>query len=306
LGELVGQLAGQVLPLTLVGCRLSGLFVFAPMLASMAIPVRVKVLLCAVLSVAAWPLVQATVPGGAVAFEVAAGLDVFTLLLLCAGEVLVGLVIGVLALLPIAAAQLAGVLIGQQMGLSMATVFNPSTESESDVTGEIVMHLALAGFLALGGFEVLFLCVLKTFAWVPVGALVGVPLTGMAGGGLGWAPLALTTGLMNSGFDLALRVAAPVIGLVLVETMATAMLIKTIPQMNIMVVGFGLKVLIGLLALVAAVRVMDSAIVGHIAEAGRQTLLWSGGDGPAAVDPAMGAGLVPAGGGVGAGAGGGR
>jgi len=296
----ITQLVPQIVPLTLVGCRLSGLFVLAPMLASMAIPGRVKVLLCAVLSVAMWPLVGpslATVP---------ADIDAFSLLLMCAGEVLVGLVIGALAMLPIAAAQLSGVLIGQQMGMSMATVFNPSTESDSDVTGEIVLHLALAAFLALGGLEVMFLAVAQTFTWIPLGAIAGIGTSVTAGGAgaavggtalggtaLGWSPVALTTGLLNSGFDLALRVAAPVIGLVLVETIATAMLIKTIPQMNIMSLGFGFKILIGLLALVAAVRVMDGAVGEHVAESGRQMLQWSAGNGPAALNESLGSVRMP-------------
>lgn len=82
--------------------------------------------------------------------------------------------------------------------------------------------------------------------------------------------------MLVSGFDLALRVAAPMLGIILVETIATAMLMKTVPQINVMSLGFGLKILLGLSALILSVRIMDSAIMDHVAQAGRE-LLWSSG-----------------------------
>jgi flagellar biosynthesis protein FliR len=247
------SLAAQVVPLTLVGFRLSGLFVFAPLLASVSIPPQVKVLLCAALAVALYPMVKVPV--------MPENLDVFTFAVIAIGEVLIGTVIGLLALIPVSAVQVAGVLMGQQIGLGLATVFNPALETESDLIGEVLLQIAMVVFLALGGLEVLFLCVAKSFDALPLGSL-----------SMNWSPLHLATPMLAAGFELAMRVSAPVLGIVLVETIASSMLMKTVPQINIQSVGVGMKILLGMAALILSLVAIDAAIGEHLMIAGRTLL----------------------------------
>jgi flagellar biosynthetic protein FliR len=263
----------QVVPLTLVAFRLSGLFVFAPILASVAIPMQVKVLLCFALAVALYPLVKMPVS------IIPADLDVFTFALMAVSETVIGLVLGLLALIPVAAVQVAGVLMGQQMGLGLATVFNPALETESDLIGEVLLQLALVAFLIMGGLEVLFLCVARSFEAIPLGAMMTT----------GWGPLHHAAPMLASGFELALRVSAPLLGIILIETVATSMLMKTVPQINIMSVGFGLKIILGLLALVLSVRVIDSVVGQHISGAMRTVWSATTQTGPTVIDAQKGA-----------------
>ncbi|MFT3686089.1 MAG: flagellar biosynthetic protein FliR [Phycisphaerales bacterium] len=249
----------QVVPLTLIAFRLSGLFVFAPMLAGVSVPVKVRVLLCFITAVAmvglARPTMPGSIPGDAVSF-----------CFLAAGEAVIGLVIGLLALLPVIAVQLGGTIMSQQMGLSLATVYDPSTESDTDVVAGLLLQGAMVIFVLLGGLEVLFIAVARSFSTVPLG---GVVIEAHAS-----SALKLITGLLGSGFELALRVSTPVLGIILVETLASSMIMKTVPQMNIMSIGFGVKVLLGLGALILALHSIDEAVGGHILDAGRQILNW--------------------------------
>lgn len=249
----------QIVPLVLVAFRLSGLFIFAPMLTGVAIPVKVKVLLCFIMAVALFGLVRPTMPAAIPG-------DAFSLAALAIGEVVIGAIIGLLALIPVVAVQLGGVVIGQQMGLSLATVFDPSTESESEITAELLLHGAMTIFIIFGGLEILFLALAKSFTAVPVG---GFTLASHA-------PSALTmvTGTLGSGMELALRVSTPVLGIILIETIASGMVMKTMPQMNIMSIGFGLKVLLGFGALILALHAIDDAVGGHIAESTRVLFAW--------------------------------
>jgi flagellar biosynthesis protein FliR len=192
--------------------------------------------------------------------------DAFTFLFLAAGEAVIGLVIGLLALLPVVAVQLGGTIMSQQMGLSLATVFDPSTESDTDVVAGLLLQGAMAIFVLLGGLEVLFLAVARSFGSVPLGCVAVEAQAPSA--------LKLITGMLGSGFELALRVSTPVLGIILVETLASSMIMKTVPQMNIMSVGFGVKVLLGLGALILALHAIDEAVGGHIIDAGRQLLNW--------------------------------
>jgi flagellar biosynthesis protein FliR len=239
------QLEPHLITLTMIGFRLSGLFIFAPILASVAIPGRVKVLFCSIMAIAIWPMV----PVPAVLPQV----DLISLALASIVEVIVGSLIGLFLMLPIMAVQLGGTLVSQQMGFSLATIYNPTVDAESDVVADLLLHIAMGAFLLLGGLETLFLVTTKSFSHLPIGSFT-----------LSEAPLTHITNLLSSGFELALRVALPVIGLILVETVATAMLMKTIPQINIMSIGFATKIVLGFIGLIAGLYAIDAAIQMHI------------------------------------------
>lgn len=249
----------QLVPLVLVAFRLSGLFVFAPMITGVTIPMKVKVLLCFIMAVGMFGLVRPTMPA-------ALPSDVFSLAAIAAGEVAIGSIIGLLALIPVAAVQLGGVVMGQQMGLSLATVFDPSTDADSEVVAQLLLYGALVVFVLFGGLDTMFIAVAKSFNSAPVG-------------GFSWAEhpvsaLKMTTGMLGSGMELALRVCTPVLGIIFVETLASGMIMKTMPAMNIMSIGFGLKVILGLGAIILSMHAINDAVGGHVAESMRLLFVW--------------------------------
>lgn len=256
----------QLVPLTLVAFRLSGLFVFAPMITGVTIPMKVKALLCFIMAVALFGLVRPTMPATLPG-------DAFSFAAIAMGEVVIGSVIGLLALIPVSAVQLGGVVMGQQMGLSLATVFDPNTEADSEVVAQLLMYGALMIFVLFGGLDVMFLAVAKSFAATPVGGFSWIDHPPSA--------LALITGMLGSGMELALRVSAPVLGIILVETLASGMVMKTMPQMNIMSIGFGLKVILGIGAIILAMHAINDAVGGHISESARLLFAWPPASAPA-------------------------
>lgn len=257
------ELANEVVPFVLVLLRLSGLFVFAPILASTAIPARARVLLAASLTVAVYPLLRAEGLAGPAAVEALRGADVFTVAWVAIMEVALGTVIGFVAMLPIVAVQLAAVIMGQQMGMALAPIYNPALESESDLLGELLMYLALGAFLLMGGLEAMFTCVAASFHRAP---LTGVTPSLM--------PLNLVTGAVASGFELAIRLTTPLMALLLIETVASALVMKTMPSMNITSIGFGIKILLGFLALLMGLVAVEAAISDHIGEVLRALWAW--------------------------------
>ena len=133
----------------LVIFRIGGLMLCAPVFGSNIIPVRVRILLAFVLGIALYPALYSV---GAVSPE-GLSLDLASLAPLVALEILVGLTIGLLASLPLMAMQMGGLLMGQQMGLGFATLYNPALGDEGDVVGQLFFFLALAGFLVVSGHE---------------------------------------------------------------------------------------------------------------------------------------------------------
>lgn len=219
--------------------RLSGVFVFAPVLGSPAIPIRVRTLLCIVFAVALYPSVPP-------AYQTPMEFNLATMAWAVASEALIGITIGLLAALPMYAIQFGGLIIGHQIGIGLASVYNPALDMEGDVVGQFLLFLALAVFISIGGLESIFGALAATFANIPLGGLRATD-----------APLELLVGLVASGMEVGLRVAAPVLCIVLAETIAAAFIMKTMPQLNIMTIGFAIKILIALTALIGSIQAIE-------------------------------------------------
>jgi flagellar biosynthetic protein FliR len=260
------ELLSQLAPFLLTVFRLAGLFVFAPVLASSMVPARHRVLLVLMLGVAIHPTVTPAMAAGALPIDVVGAVP------LLLREALIGFVVGVIAAIPMLSLEMSGVIAGQQMGLGLARVYNPDTDTDSDVLGQMLYTIALGGFMACGGLESLAGCVMDSFRTVPLG---GVELARL--------PVDVIAGALGSGFELAIRVTTPVSGAVLLMTILLGVVGKTMPQINIMSVGFTFKIIVGLGALVAGIYAIGDATGGAMDEALRTAQAWvaSGGGGGA-------------------------
>jgi hypothetical protein len=161
----VEPLIVHAVPFALVVTRMMGLFVFAPMLTSLSIPTQVRVLLACMLAAAVYPSIPLT--------YAETPMTLFGLAPLLVSETLIGVCVGVIASIPVMILQLGGHVTGFQMGLSIATVYNPDFDTNSDVVGETLFYLGFAVFLAVGGLEATYAALLTTFERVPLGGMAG-------------------------------------------------------------------------------------------------------------------------------------
>lgn len=242
----------RVPALVLVIFRLAGLMVWGPLYGSTALPARVKVYAVLVLGLAVFPLIERE-------HLASAGLnrlDLWVLAPLVVAETMIGMVVGFVAGLPLLGIQLGGLLIGQQMGLGLARFFNPDVDDEADVLSTLLHFMIVGSFLLVGGHEALLRAVLASFEHVPLG---------------GFRPdgdlLALFGGLLAAAFETSLRVAAPLLALVFLETVAMGFVAKTVPQLNILSLGFPLRILLGLLVVVLGLVAIDQVVMEGIDEA---------------------------------------
>ena len=229
----------HVVPFMLVLFRLGGIFIFAPLFGSRMVPAQVKILLALVLAFCIYPMVP---------FQ-PVNLSLMTLPVAIGGEVMIGLVIGYGASLPLIAMQMAGMMMGQQIGLGFARVLNPEMNEETVVLGQAFFLIALLVFLLLDGHHALLSALIGSFHHVPLtGYRVDLPLLGVL------------AGLLSSMYELAVRVAAPLICLIFLETIALGFIARTVPQINILSIGFPLRIIVGGALLVA----MAGSIFGAV------------------------------------------
>jgi flagellar biosynthetic protein FliR len=236
--------------LLLVAGRLAGLVVFAPVFAGPGVPMRLRLFLLIGLAATLGPMLAA---------RDAAVLSPVTdaaLIPLLGREVVLGLIIGFAASLPFLGARMGGILMGQQMGLGIAALFDPGAGDQCQIIGRLLWLLAIAGFVLLGGHELLLLAVLHSFEHMPPGIALSE---------IGW--LGLLSGLLLSAFELALRVAAPLLALIMLESIAVGFLGRTVPQLNILSVGFPLRILLGLAVLLIGVTAMGDVVMDGVEDA---------------------------------------
>lgn len=243
--ESIRPLLDLVAPYMLVLTRLGGLMLAAPGLSGTSIPNRFKAVLLMMFTAALLPSIPSRNA------DIPANVDLFTLAPLLATEAVIGLVIGFLATLPLMALQMSGLVAGFQMGLAVARAFDPNTETDSIVLGQLLYYVAFGVFLMMGGLDHLFLAVAGSFDHVPVGAF--------------WfdqTPIDTITGVLASSFDLGLRVAAPVVTVILLIMIAMGLIMKTMPQINVLTLGFAVKIIVGMFVLMLSLTV-TARVVGE-------------------------------------------
>ena len=214
--------------LALVMARVSGLFLTAPVLNSQAIPMRVKAYIALGISLVVLPSmlpVQMAVRSWA---DLVVGI---------AAELAVGAVIGFAVNLAFAGLQVGTQVISQQAGLAMARVFNPAFGSMSNVLGNLYYWTVATAFLAAGGLRAMVGALLETYSRLP---LLGFHWPESAS--------ALAIGAMGGAFELAIRVAWPAVVSLLLAELTLGFVNRTVQQLNILMVGFSIRIAVGLIA----------------------------------------------------------
>lgn len=236
----------------LVLFRLSGIFFFAPIFGSSAVLTNIKVFLALGLSFCIYPILLT--PGSAseslVLPIIESGIGLWNMVGVIATELLIGIIIGYGVSLPLIGVQIGGRVVDQQMGLGLAGVFNPEFNEQTGIVSQFFFMLTLAVFVILGGHRVMLATLVGSFSKIPLG---GFHMDGNA--------LDLIIGLMATIFDLALRISAPLLCLMFLQTLAMGFIARTVPQMNILSIGFVLRIILGVILLIGAVSVMNGIYI---------------------------------------------
>jgi len=210
---------------TLVLARVGGVVVTAPLFSLASLPANVRAVLAFALALLVAPAqieVVSEVPQETLAWLVALGI-----------EALIGMALGLGTAIILAGAQMAGQLAAQVSGLSLAEVFDPALETNVSVLSHLLGLLTLVVYLGIGGQRWLMAGLLDTFHALPVGN-EGVPQ----------AVSEVLVTLVSESLSLGLRAAMPAVVALLLASLILALVGRTMTQLNVMSVGFGLNALV--------------------------------------------------------------
>ncbi|MGH7178277.1 MAG: flagellar biosynthetic protein FliR [Tepidisphaeraceae bacterium] len=230
----------------LVFFRLAGMMAFAPMLGSGRVPRRVRVLLALVMSLPMVPLAQGRFTIPQTTWGLALGIG---------SELIFGIAMGMSVSMVFIAAQWAGEIMGQQMGLNISEVLDPQFGQQGSLVGDLYFMLTIVVFLSppVNGYRALIEGVAGSFKSLP---LLSV--------GMDRPMFDSLTGLFEASTVLAIRLAAPMLMTMLIVDVALGCISRAVPQINIMTAGLTVRSLVGaavlLLGLLLTQRVITEAL----------------------------------------------
>ncbi len=210
--------------------RVSILLFVLPFFGGSNIPNSVKGAFCIIMALALWP--HLSFPGALMPASP------WHILIMFMGEVMIGLILGLTVRVLFGAVQMGGQLIGFQMGYAMINVVDPLTGQSVVITSHFLYMCTLLTFLVLDGHLYLLQALAESFSMVAPGGLLISPQLSLH--------LIRVVGQI---FVLAIKIAAPVTAAIFLVDLALALVSRSAPQMNVLILGFPLKIGVGFLFL---------------------------------------------------------
>jgi flagellar biosynthetic protein FliR len=162
-----------------------------------------------------------------------------------AAEFGVGAVIGVTSAALLNGVQMAGHLMGQNMGLDIANLIDPERDIEISLISQFKMLLFLVVFTAIDGHHVFLMALARSYEAVPLAGLT-----------VSWPVVGRMVKAVAYLFVLGVELSAPVVAAGLLVNVVLGFLGRTVPQLNIFIIGFPVRIALGLGVLLLMVSMM--------------------------------------------------
>tara|TARA_R110002095_G_scaffold208169_1_gene193690 strand:- start:878 stop:1663 length:786 start_codon:yes stop_codon:yes gene_type:complete len=235
----------------LVFTRFAGFFSSAPLFSEQRINIRLRLLLTLLLTLIIAPAVEQHLPK-----TMPSQSFIFDLMLM--GELLLGVFAGMIGRVLIAALDIAGSLIGFQMGLANAFINSPATAQQTGLPTAYISIMAVLLIFVTGFHQTMIMMMIESYALFQPGNLESfTTLTG---------DMANTfTRFMSASFLLGLQVGAPVTILGLVMMSAAGIVNRLMPQIQVFFILQPLQILLGFIVLTLSLTIVLSYYIQDFA-----------------------------------------
>lgn len=228
--ELSNAMAAFLWPLF----RILALIASAPILGNPSIPVRVKIGIAVLLTLIIAPTIQQPLPP----VDPYSGIG----LMILVQQIIIGAALGMVIRIVFVAVEMAGEIIGLQMGLAFAIFFDPQNSGQLALISRFLGIIASLAFLAIDGHLIMIALIAQSFNTLPIGPDgFNTPTF--------HALVLWGSEIFKSGVLLSL----PVLTALLITNLALGILTRAAPQLNIFAVGFPITLLMGFLVLALSI-----------------------------------------------------
>ena len=228
----------------LVAFRIAGLVLTAPFFGSTVIPVRIRAAFVFTVAAMIFPLVWGSAPTEiTLATAVVGGV----------GEMMIGATIGLALTILLMGAEVGGLVVGRQAGIALANVFDPLRSAQVSITGQVYSLSFTLLFLAVGGHRAMMAALLDTYQVIPLLSFQ-----------FDESFIVLLTEMLAAAFILGIRLAGPVLIALFLAGTALGVLSRTMPQLNILTVGFGVRLMLALAVAGLTLNACESLFVDAV------------------------------------------
>ncbi len=226
------QIFGVTFSQILLGfTRASGMMMTAPIFQSRNIPPQVKVVLAFGLALVVAPFIVGTTDLNQFTF----GMAIFTLL----QEILAGLIMGFMINLTMHAIQIAGYFFDVQMGFGMVNILDPTTGTQMPLMGQINYIMAALIFLAINGHHTVITSFIQSYQVIKPGMFL-----------IKKEAVGVFIMAFSNMFYLGFKIGIPILGTIFLADVAMGIIAKLIPQINVFIIGYPVKIILGLIMLI--------------------------------------------------------
>jgi len=230
-----------VLIFVVVLARLGGMVSFAPFWSHEAVPARVRIMLALMLALVVTPVVSPQMPTPPT--------NLAGLVFIMIGEVAIGCAFGLVGRLVFSGLEVAAQVLSSQMGFSLATTIDPTTNAQTTAFAMIAQMFGLLVLLAADGHHWFLVATVRSFQSVAPGAFTASP-----------ALAHLFLRMSADALAVGVALAAPAIVVLLTVEFALAIAGRAAPQLQIMILGFPIKIAVGLWLIGASLYFMPGAV----------------------------------------------
>ncbi|MBU3111796.1 fused FliR family export protein/FlhB family type III secretion system protein [Clostridium lacusfryxellense] len=226
----------------LVMLRISSFFMSIPIFFPKSAPALVKVGFCAVFTFLIMPGVN---------YENVNLISTNgTLIIFCISEVVTGLLLGYITKFCFFSAQMAGQFMDFQVGFSMMSMFDPISNENVTLLGTLLYRISMVMFFVVDGHHMLIRAIIDSFNVVEIGKFILAQGTAM-----------MMVKIFIEFFTLGLKIAIPIILIIIITDLSMGLVSRTVPALNVMILGMPIKILVGLSCFALVLPAMINLIV---------------------------------------------
>ncbi|CAN5431618.1 flagellar biosynthetic protein FliR [soil metagenome] len=207
--------------------RVGGMVSFAPFWSHKAATAKIRAVIAGAMALALTPVLMSQI--------VTPPSDVSSLTLILAGELVIGMIFGFVGKIIFSSFELAAHLLASQMGFSLAGTIDPSTQAQTTAFGTIAQMLGLMVLLATDGHHWFLAATVKSFSTTAPGSFTFTPQL-----------IEIILRLSANAIVVGVTLAAPAIIVLLAVEFALEFFGRTAPQFQVFILGFPLKIGVGL------------------------------------------------------------
>ncbi len=238
--EILDILISQYDLFLLVFIRTSGIFIFSPFFSSQNIPSIMKIGLTISISM----LISSFLP-------ISTNLANENLLFIIIKELMVGIIIGFISYAFFSVFYVMGQIIDMKIGFGMANVIDPQNKVQVPLMGNFYYIFSFLLLLSINGHHLIISALVDSYNYIPIGSFnytEGI--------------MHILVGTLSKSFEIGFKLSTPIVAIVFLTDIILGIISKTIPQMNVFVVGMPLKVFVGLFIIIVSLPIFFNSIKG--------------------------------------------